>query len=77
MFFWLFGYGIIDRMRQVRSTPIIDPEKYKGSIVLTVNDKIYATKQPKKVPQMIKDIEKKYHKTPLVTVVPKDDTLIL
>lgn len=52
-------------------------EKYRGSIVMTVDDQIYSTKQPKKVPQMIKDIEKKHHKTPLITVVPKDDTLIL
>lgn len=64
-------------MRKAQSAPDIDPKKYKGSIVLSVNDQIYATKQPSKVPQMIKDIEKKYHKTPLVTVIPKDDTLIL
>ena len=60
---------------QVQST--LDWNKYKGSILLTVDDQIYATKQPAKVPQMIADIEKKHHKTPLITVVPKDDTLIL
>lgn len=64
-------------MKRTQSIPTIDPKKYKGSIVLTVDDQIYATKQPKKVPQMIEDIERKHHKTPLITVVPKDETLIL
>lgn len=64
-------------MSKAKLMPIIDSRKYRGSIVLTVDDHIYATKQPKKVPQMIKEIEKKYQKTPLITVIPKDDTLIL
>lgn len=64
-------------MKRVQSEPTIDFEKYKGSIVLTVDDQIYVTKQPKKVSQMIKKIEKKHHKSPLITVVPEDDTLIL
>lgn len=60
-----------------QATLLKDWGKYRGSIVMTVDDQTYTTKQPKKVPQMIKDIEKKHHKTPLITVVPKDDTLIL
>lgn len=44
---------------------------------MTINDQVYVTKQPKKVSQIIKEIEKKYHKKPLITVVPKEDTLIL
>lgn len=51
--------------------------KYRGSIVMTVDDQVYITKQPKKVPQMLKKIENKHHKKPLITVVPKEDTLIL
>lgn len=60
-----------------QATLLKDWGKYRGSIVMTVDDEVYITKQPKKVPQMIKDIEKKHHKTPLITVVPKADTLIL
>lgn len=52
-------------------------ERYRGSIVLTVDDQVYTTKNPKKVTSMIKEIEKKYHKKPMITVVPKEDTLIL
>ncbi len=54
-----------------------DWEKYRGSIVLTVDNKVYSTKSPEKVVGMIKEIEKKHHKKPLITVVPKEDTLIL
>lgn len=57
--------------------PLKNWDKYKGSIVMTVDDRIYATTQPGKVPQMLKEIEKKHHKKPLITVVPKGDTLIL
>lgn len=52
-------------------------EKYRGSIVMTVDDVVYTTKSPKKVVGMLKEIEKKHHKKPLITVVPKEDTLIL
>lgn len=58
-------------------TLLKDWEKYKGSIVMTVDDKVYSTKQPKKVSQLLKEIEKKHHKKPLITVMPKEDTLIL
>lgn len=51
--------------------------KYKGSIVLTVDNHIYTTREPKNVPKMLKAIEKKYHKKPLITVVPKQDTLVV
>lgn len=54
-----------------------DWKKYRGSIVMTVDDQVYATKQPKKVAKLLKEIEKKHHKKPLITVVPKEDTLIL
>lgn len=61
----------------MKKTQIKDWEKYRGSIVLTVDDQIYTTKQPKKVSQLLKEIEKKHHKKPLITVVPKQDSLIL
>lgn len=51
-------------------------EKYRGNIVMVVGDEIFATKRAKKVDQMIKDIEKKYHKQPLITYIPKEGTLI-
>lgn len=54
-----------------------DWDKYRGSIVMTVDDQVYATTQPKKVAKLLKEIEKKHHKKPLITVVPKEDTLIL
>ena len=44
---------------------------------MTVDDQTYSTKQPKKIPQMLREIEKKHHKKPLITVIPKEDTLIL
>lgn len=52
-------------------------DKYRGSIVLTVDDQVYTTRSPKKVVGMIKEIEQKHHKKPLITMVPKEDTLIL
>ena len=64
-------------MKQKISQAQLDWEKYRGSIVLTVDDQVYATKSPKKVAEMIKKIEQKHHKKPLITVVPKEGTLIL
>ena len=64
-------------MKQKISQAQLDWEKYRGSIVLTVDDQVYATKSPKKVAEMIKKIEQKHHKKPLITVVPSADTLIL
>lgn len=52
-------------------------DKYRGYIVLVIEDKVFATKRAKNVHKMIKEIEKKYHRSPLITVVPKGDTLIV
>lgn len=52
-------------------------DKYRGNIVLVVEDKIFATKRASKVHKMIKEIEEKYHKQPLISVIPNADTLIL
>lgn len=52
-------------------------KKYPGTIVMSVDGHTYVTKQTKKVPELIKEIEEKHHKKPLITVVPKEGTLIL
>lgn len=64
-------------MKKKISQAQLDLEKYRGSIVLSVDDQIYTTKSPKKVAEMIKKIEERHHKKPLITVVPGEDTLIL
>ena len=52
-------------------------EQYRGSIVMVVGNDIYATKKAKNASKMLKEIEKKHHKQPLITYVPKEGTLIL
>ncbi len=52
-------------------------ERYRGNIVMVIGDEIFATKRAKNVHKIIQDIEKKYHRRPLITVIPKADTLIL
>lgn len=52
-------------------------EKYRGSIVMVIGDKIFATKRAKNVDKMLKQIEKKFQRQPLITFVPKEGTLIL
>lgn len=52
-------------------------EKYRGSIVMVVGDKIFATKRAQKVDKLVETIEKKYHKRPLITFIPKEGSLVL
>lgn len=52
-------------------------DKYRGNIVMVVGDEIYATKRAKNAQKMLKEIEVKYHKQPLITYIPKEGTLIL
>lgn len=52
-------------------------DKHRGSIVMVVDDQIYSTKRAQLVNSMIKNIENKFHRRPLVTYVPKEGTLIL
>ena len=60
-------------MFQIMATP-----KYKGKYVVTVKDEVYSTKSSQKRGQILEKLIKKYPKeTPLVTYVPKEDTLIL
>lgn len=52
-------------------------EKYRGNIVMVVGDEIYATKRAKNAQKILKEIETKYHKQPLITYIPREGTLIL
>lgn len=52
-------------------------EKYRGSIVMVVGDKIFSTKSAKNVAKTINEIEKKFHRRPLITYIPKEQTLVL
>lgn len=52
-------------------------DKYKGFIVMVVGDEIFATKSAKRAYKIVEEIEKKYHRRPLITNIPKGDTLIL
>lgn len=63
-------------MKTVSSQPK-NSSKYPGTIVMSVDGQTYITKQAKKVPALIKEIEQKHHKKPLITIVPKEGTLIL
>lgn len=51
--------------------------RYKGHIVLVINDKIYATKKLSQVKKYMEKIEKEYHRRPLIVHIPKADSLIL
>lgn len=73
-------------MKIAKLKPQISPEqqtlnknwkKYLGSIVLVVDNQIFATKRAKNVHKMIIEIEKKYHKKPLIAYMPKADLLIV
>lgn len=68
-----------------KKTPQLDLEqktldknwnKYKGNIVMVIGDQIFATKRAKNVHKMLQEIENKFHKQPLITYIPKEDTLI-
>lgn len=52
-------------------------EKYRGNIVMVVGNNVFTTKRAKNVGKMLKEIEKKFHKQPLITYIPKEGTLIL
>lgn len=52
-------------------------EKYRGSIVMVVGNEIFATKRAKKVHEIVKEIEEKFHRRPLITYIPKEETLVL
>lgn len=52
-------------------------EKHRGSIVMVVGDKVFATKRAKNVNKIVDKIEKEFHRRPLITYIPKEGTLVL
>ncbi len=44
---------------------------------MVVDNEVFSTKRAKNVDKMLKEIEDKYHKQPLITYIPKEGTLIL
>jgi len=72
-------------MKKVKAEPVSIEHKtllaqwdnYKGKIVAVAGNKVFAAKTGKQAQKMIREIEKKENKPPLVTYIPKADTLIL
>ena len=52
-------------------------DKYKGHVVMVIENKIFATKKPSQVKKYVETIERKFHKTPLIAHIPQADSLIL
>ena len=51
--------------------------KHRGQIVLVIRDHVFATKKPSQVPKLIEKIVNRFGRRPLITYIPKADTLIL
>lgn len=64
-------------MQQEYETLEKNRDQYRGYVVLVIEDKIYAAKRTSKIHRLMKEIEKKYHRQPLIAVIPKADTLIV
>jgi len=62
---------------QEQKTLLAQWNHYKGKIVAVVGKEVFSAKSGKKAESLIKRLEKKYKKPPLVTYIPKSDTLIL
>jgi len=70
---------IITAMAKQKDSPISTEQKtllkewdnHRGSIVMVVGDEVFSTKRASKVDKMIEEIEKKYHRRPLITYTPK------
>lgn len=60
-----------------QKTLIKNWDKYRGSIVMVIGDQIFSTKRGASVAKIVDKIEKKFHKRPLITYIPKEQTLIL
>lgn len=57
---------------------IMSNPKYKGKHIVVIKGKIFTAKSGKQVNKIIDRLEKKYPKeTPVLTYIPKEDTLIL
>lgn len=67
----------IESFDQEQKTLLAKWDNYKGKIVAVVGKKIFSAKTGNQAQKMIEKIEKRYKKPPLVTYIPKADTLIL
>lgn len=63
--------------RQEQKTLLANWSRYKGKIVAVVGKEIFSAQSGERAKALIKKLEKKYQKPPLVTYIPKADTLIL
>lgn len=63
--------------KQEEKTLLAHWSAYKGKIVAVVGNKVFAATSGARAKIMIRKLEKKYRKPPLVTYIPKADTLIL
>lgn len=64
-------------MSQEQRTLSKNWNKFRGYMVLVIEDKIFATKRASKFNKLLSEIEQKYHRRPLITVIPREGTLIL
>lgn len=62
---------------QERKTLLKNWEKYRGNIVMVVGEEVFSTKKASQVSSLVKKIEKKFHRRPLITYIPEDVTLVL
>lgn len=60
-----------------QKTLIKNWDRYRGYIVLVVEDHIFATKRGDRVAKLIQKIETQFNKKPLITVIPKEGFWIL
>lgn len=67
----------IQSFDQEQKTLLAKWDDYKGKIVAVVGKKVFSAKTGKQAQKLIEKLEKKYQKPPLVTYIPKADTLIL
>lgn len=52
-------------------------ERFRGHIVMVMNDSVYTAKRGDRAARVVKDLERQYHKRPLITYIPKEGALIL
>jgi len=72
-------------MKKAKKQPFAEEQKtllsnwddYKGKIVAVIGKKIFSAKTGSQAKKIIEKLEKKYKRPPLVTYIPKADTLIL
>lgn len=71
------GIKIKAQVTSEQKTLLKNWEKYRGNIVMVLGEEVFATKRAKNVDRLIEKIEKKFHRRPLITYIPKEGTLVL